>query len=96
MSVFQIVTLRAADGKADELRPILDGGREFALTVDGCEGFEIYQSADAPESFVMIERWASTEQHQRHFQTNVIESGVAERVSAVLAEPMSYGYFEQR
>ena len=95
MSIFQIVALEAAAGKADELRPMLEGGREFALTQDGCEAFEIYRSTEKPEAFMMIERWATTEQHQKHFQANVIESGIAERVSALLAKPMEYGYFSQ-
>ena len=95
MSVFQIVSLEAAEGKSDELRPMLEAGREFALTVDGCEGFEIYRSTEKAETFMMVERWATPEQHQKHFQANVVESGVAERVSALLAKPMEYGYFSQ-
>ena len=95
MSVVQIVALEAAADKGDELRPLLEGGRDVALAVEGCEGFEIYRSQEKPEAFVMIERWASAEQHQGHFQANVVESGVIERVSAMLAKPMEYGYFEQ-
>jgi quinol monooxygenase YgiN len=75
---------------------MLEGGREVALTMDGCEGFEIYQSTETPEAYVMVERWATAEQHQRHFETNVIGSGVLDRVGALLAEPMTYGYFEAR
>lgn len=88
MSIFQIVTLQAADGKADDLRPMLEDGRDFARAADGCEGIEIYRSTDDPNRFTMIERWASVEQHQRHFQTNLVESGVLDRVGAVLACPM--------
>jgi quinol monooxygenase YgiN len=92
MSTVQVVRLKAADGKADELRAIVEQGRSFALNVDGCEAFDIYQAEDAPERFVMVERWASPEQHQQHFQKNVIERGILDQVSALLSEPMEYGY----
>ena len=92
MSTVQVVRLKAAEGKADELRGIVEQARSFALTVDGCEGFDVYQAEDAPENFVMIERWASHEQHQQHFQKNVIEHRVLDRVSALLSRPMEYGY----
>jgi len=95
MSTVQVVRLTAAEGKADELRGIIEQARSFALTVDGCEGFEVYEAEDAPGSIVMVERWASHEQHQQHFQTNVIDTGVLDRVGALLSGPMEYGYHKQ-
>jgi quinol monooxygenase YgiN len=96
VTIAQVVRLQAAEGKADELWPLLEAGRGFALTVDGCEGFEIYQGTETAESFVMIERWASVEQHQRHFETNVVGSGVLDRVSALLAAPLEFEYYDPR
>ena len=95
MAVYQIVRLQAVEDKADDLLAMLRQGRDFALTVDGCEGFDVYQGKDDAGSFVMIERWATPEQHQSHFQKNVLETGVADRVSALLARPMEYDYYVQ-
>jgi quinol monooxygenase YgiN len=95
MSTVQIVRLRAAEGKADELRGIIEQARSFSLTVDGCEAFDVYEAAETPGSIVMVERWASVEQHQQHFQKNVIDTGVLDRVGALLSAPMEYGYHKQ-
>ena len=94
MSVIQVVKLQAMQGKADELLPMLDAGRGVALASDGCEGFDVIRSQDEPENFMLIERWASEDQHQAHFQKNIIESGVVEKVSSLLQVPMEYGYYE--
>jgi quinol monooxygenase YgiN len=95
MSTVQVVRMQASEGKVDELRDIVRQARSFALTVDGCEGFEVLESEESPGSFVMIERWASPEQHRQHFQKNVIEPGLLDQVSALLSAPMEYGYHEQ-
>ena len=87
MSVTVIYGFQAAQGKADELLSILMQGRDFSATVEGCEGFEVYQGNDDPHRFVMVERWASVDTHQRHFETNVKASGVLDAAEALMTEP---------
>jgi quinol monooxygenase YgiN len=95
VSVYQVVTLRAAEGRADELEAMLRAGRQFALSARGCEAFDVYRSSDVPGQFAMVEQWATAEQHASFFQENVVDSGVGERVDSLLSEPRAYGYFER-
>ena len=87
MSVTAVYSFEAKEGKADELLAMLQQGRDFALSVDGCEGFEVYQGKDNPHSFRMAEHWASPEDHQAHFEKNVKASGVLESAEALMTAP---------
>ena len=87
MSVTAIYWVEAKEGKADELLAMLQQGRDFAVTVDGCEGFEVFQGKDHPHRFVMLEHWNSTEDHQAHFEKNVRASGVLETAEALMTAP---------
>ena len=87
MSVAAIYTIRAAEGKADELLSMLRQGRDFSVTAKGSEGFEVFQGEDDPHKFVMVERWSSVKAHQAHFEKNVKEAGVLDSAEALMAEP---------
>ena len=96
MSVFQIISIEAAEGKAEELLSMLRQARDFTLTVQGCEAYEVYQGRGNPRKFVIVERWTSTNEHEAHFQKNVIESGVMDRVMAIAAQPPQFDYYDVR
>jgi quinol monooxygenase YgiN len=86
MSVTAIYSFEAAEGKAEELVAMLQQGRDFTMTVDGCEGFEVFQGKDDPNKFVMTEMWSSVEDHRSHFDKNVKASGLLERAEALMTE----------
>jgi quinol monooxygenase YgiN len=98
MSVTVIYSFQAAQGKADELLAILRQGRDFSATVEGCEGFEVYQGHDDPRRFVMVERWATVDAHQSHFEQNVKGSGVLDAAEALMTGPFQVAdaYYELR
>jgi quinol monooxygenase YgiN len=87
MSVTAIYSFQAAEGKAEELVAMLQQGRDFTLTVEGCERFEVFQGKDDSNKFVMTERWASVEDHRSHFERNVKASGLLEHAEALMAQP---------
>jgi quinol monooxygenase YgiN len=87
MSVTAIYSIEAADGKADELLAILRQGRDFTATVEGSEGFDVFQGKDDPHKFVMLEHWSSVEAHQAHFEKNVEGAGVLDTAEALMARP---------
>jgi quinol monooxygenase YgiN len=87
MSVTAIYSIEAKEGKVDELLAMLQQGRDFAKTVTGCEGFEVFQGKDDPHRLVMAEHWASPEDHQAHFEKNVKASGVLESAEKLMTEP---------
>lgn len=87
MSVTVIYELRAADGKASQLLDLLQQARAFGLTVDSCEGYEVYQGKDDPDRFVMVETWSSVAAHDDHFDKNVRATGVLDQAVSLMASP---------
>jgi quinol monooxygenase YgiN len=87
MSVTAIYSFEAAERKAEELAAMLQQGRDFTMTIEGCEGFEVFQGKDDSNRFVMTERWASVEDHRSHFEKNVRASGVLDHAEALMTEP---------
>lgn len=86
MSVTVFFTFQAAPGNADELLALLLQGRDFGLTVPGCEAYEIHQGSDDPHRFVMVERWSSPDAHREHFEKNVVASGVLDKATALMVD----------
>lgn len=87
MSVTVFFNFQAAPGNAGELLALLRQGRDFGLTVPGCEAYEIQQGKDDQHRFMMVERWASPAEHQEHFEKNVLASGVLDRATALMVQP---------
>jgi quinol monooxygenase YgiN len=87
MSVTAVYSIEAAKGKADELLAILRQGRDFTATIEGSEGFDVFQGKDDPHKFVMLEHWSSVEAHQAHFDKNVKGAGVLDTAEALMARP---------
>lgn len=87
MSVTVFFSFQATPGNADELLALLLQGRDFGLTVAGCEAYEIYQGSDDAHRLMLVERWASPGGHQEHFERNVVASGVLDKATALMVEP---------
>ena len=88
--------MEAAEGKSAELLALLQQGRDFTLTVDGCEGFDVYQGKDDRHQLLMVERWVSLEAHQVHFKKNVMASGLLDRCVALMTGPPQLAYYLPR
>jgi quinol monooxygenase YgiN len=87
MSVTIFYDFRATSGNADELLALLLAGRDFGITVPGCEAYEVFQAEADPHRLMMMERWASAGAHQEHFERNVVATGVLDKASALMVEP---------
>lgn len=87
MSVTIFYELSATPGNADELLKLVLAARDFGLTVDGCEAYEVFQADAEQERLLMVERWVSPEAHQQHFQHNVVATGVLDQAVALMVEP---------
>ena len=87
MSVTVFYDFQAAPGRAEELLALLRAGRDFGLTVPGCEDYEVHQSETDPHRLMMVERWASPQAHRAHFEQNVVASGVLEQATALMVRP---------
>jgi quinol monooxygenase YgiN len=76
----------AQEGKGDELE------RELQACVAPTRGeagnlqFELHRSLENPEEVIAIERWASKEDHERHFETEHVRT-LIERTQPIMAAP---------
>ena len=63
MSVTRINEFKASDGMADELFLFLKSLLPYITSSDGCLSCEILRANDAPDNFVILEKWDSIESH---------------------------------
>lgn len=64
MSFSRYYLMTAKDGQVEDFRAALVGLAAKVKRLDGCEGVEVFQEADAQTRFHFIERWASIEAHK--------------------------------
>lgn len=63
MTWTRINEFEAAAGKEQDLKDFLSELLTYLRASDGCEGAELLVEKDVPAHFVVLERWASKEQH---------------------------------
>jgi quinol monooxygenase YgiN len=92
MSVLFILELTIEPEKVDEylaqFPDLLPDTRAF----DGCEEITVHQNEDDPTDVVLLERWASKEQHEKYTAWRQ-ERGDLERLSRGLAGPPKTRYY---
>ena len=60
---------------------------------EGCQGADAWFNADDPGNMVIVEYWGARAQHEKYVGWRT-ETGVMERIGAMLAGPPSIRYFE--
>ncbi len=83
MAVRLVVTMQAAPGKRDELRAAFGSLCPSVQEEPGCQQYELHQSLDDPDRFVLLERWddqAALQVHinllqQRGLDLNALRAG---------------------
>jgi quinol monooxygenase YgiN len=68
MAIRHVITIKVAPGRAAEFPGVFKVVQATALQEDGCEQYELFQSLDDPDTFVLLERWASQELLERHME----------------------------
>lgn len=64
-----IAYMKAADGKADELRSALESLIEPTLAEDGCVNYDLHESTEDPGRFFFYENWESAGHLDAHLET---------------------------
>ena len=68
MSVRLVITMAAAPGKGAELAQAMAARCKISMQDEGCEQFEVFQSALNPDKLVLLERWSSPAALAAHAQ----------------------------
>lgn len=79
----------AIDGMKETFKNILGDTRAF----DGCQGVEVTQDQDNPNTMVLVEKW-DTRQHYEKYLAWREERGDLEAMGAALQGPPSIRYMD--
>ena len=61
---------------------------------DGCKSIDIYSNTEDTDSWVLVEHWESHAHHEKYIAWRK-ETGVIDKIGAMLAGPPSTRYFER-
>ena len=70
MPIRLIVTFTALPGKGPELAQFYKTRCAQAMAEPGCEHYEVFQSAVDPDKVILLERWATQADLDRHARVN--------------------------
>jgi quinol monooxygenase YgiN len=92
MTIARHYAMVAAEGRQEALKAALARLATAVGRLAGCEGVELSQDLDAPESFIFVERWTSVDAHKAAGST--LGREILGEVMAALAEPPKGRYLE--
>ena len=77
MAIRVVAHLQANPGKESELREVLEGLVVPTRQEAGCVSYEMLESLEDPAKFTFVEEWTSEDALQSHFETEHIQSALA-------------------
>ena len=72
-----VVPIEAAAAKGDELIAAFHARSQEVRKEAGCEEFELYQSTERPDHFVLLERWTDETTLKAHAELNLKRGNTA-------------------
>ena len=66
MAIRHVIAIQITPGKAADFARAFKVVQAIASQDEGCEQYELFQSLDAPDRLVLLERWASQELLDKH------------------------------
>lgn len=67
--VIQLVRVTIRPEQRDRWLEIIRANASITRTEDGCESYQIGEDLEAPDTFVIVERWANLDAQFSHFKT---------------------------
>lgn len=92
MRIARIGEVQAKEGFSENLRDFLISIMPGIESSEGCESVQLYQSADEPTKFIVIEVWDSIESHQASVKN--IPPEKLDEIKPLLATSPSGSYFK--
>ena len=92
MAIARIGETQAKEGLMEELRDFLISIVPGIKDSEGCQAVQLYQSADDPSRFMMVEIWDNVESHQASVK-NIPPEKLGE-IRPLLATSPSGSYFK--
>lgn len=83
MAVRHVITIQVAPGKAAEFASAFKAVQAAASQDAGCEQYELFQSLNDVDRFVLLERWSSQELLDQHMAAE--RAGDSSAMNALVA-----------
>jgi quinol monooxygenase YgiN len=83
MAIRHVITIPVAPGRAADFANAFKVVQAIASQDEGCEQYELFQSLDAPDKLVLLERWANQEMLAKHMEAE--QSRDPEPIDALMA-----------
>ncbi len=86
----QLTVVTTVPGRADRLDALREGLLGLAAHIrgeEGCVGFDVYESASAPGTFVTIAVWTDHEHYDAHRTAPHVQEAMAGAADLVTAAP---------
>jgi quinol monooxygenase YgiN len=83
MAIRHVITIQVAPGRTTDFARASKVVQARAAQDEGCEQYELFQSLDAPDWVVLLERWASQELLEKHMEAE--RSGDPAPINALMA-----------
>ena len=94
MSVMIIFETRIKSKEISNMKSYLDEILPDTRAYDGCQSLDVYFNTDDTGNMVMVEFWDSRAHYEKYLNWRT-ETGVMDKVGAMLAEPPSIRYFDK-
>lgn len=82
-----VAVISAKTGSEDAIRAALTTLTEASKGEEGCRGYELFESAAAPGTFVTVEKWRSQEDLDAHLRTPHVGAALAAAGDHLTAPP---------
>lgn len=89
-----IIRFEAEPAKLAEFSAIMMSVEDDMQTEPGFVSALVYQNADDPSVFTLIEKWESRKAHEDHFD-RIVASGAWEHILGLLRRDPQLGYFAE-
>jgi quinol monooxygenase YgiN len=90
--VIQIVKASIDPEQRDRWLEVIRDNAEGTRAAEGCEGYQVAEDLEAPNSFVIIELWSSMEAVHDHFRKQF--GDLMARLEGVFAGPPEATFYE--
>ena len=91
--VVVVASFEVQDGKAEEAEAALRETIEATHAEAGCLSYALHRDANAPSTFVLIEKWTSQVALDAHMQQPYV-AALGEKAAGVLAAPPTIRFCE--
>ena len=91
--LYLVATIRPRPDRIDEARAALRTLIAASLAEEGCEMYDLVQTDEAPDTWLMLEKWSSREQWESHMLTDH-NAAFGKIAPGLVSEPITLAFYD--